>query len=207
MYKICINTKLKGYVTLTFLNFVPDFIGLNETKKLYKIYLNSKWKGPSTKAQSLNNSILNFRLSKEIKCISLRTLFDKKSLLNDFFLNVWFLNYKIIPFWFQCSNNPDPFSSLGDITFEFEVLWPFVSICMHSFLQTFCKALILLRHKGLLRPMDLSALFFNLLRCKDKALRKFLQEHIINDTKNINAKHKDARLNKVIRYYLTLILN
>lgn len=45
--------------------------------------------------------------------------------------------------------------------------------------------------------MDLLALFFNLLRCKDKVLRKFLQEHIITDIKNMNAKHKDVKLNKV----------
>lgn len=64
-------------------------------------------------------------------------------------------------------------------------------------LQTFCRALILLRHKGLLQPMDLLSLFFNLLRCKDKVLRKFLQEHIITDIKNMNAKHKDVKLNKV----------
>lgn len=48
--------------------------------------------------------------------------------------------------------------------------------------------------------MDLLALFFNLLRCKDKQLRKFLQEHIITDTKNMNAKHKDVKLNRVCLY-------
>lgn len=47
--------------------------------------------------------------------------------------------------------------------------------------------------------MDLLAHFFKLLRCKDKQLRKFLQEHIITDIKNMNAKHKDAKLNTVSR--------
>lgn len=82
------------------------------------------------------------------------------------------------------------FSSFGNSCFMF---------------QTFCRALILLRHKGLLQPMDLLALFFNLLRCKDKVLRKFLQEHIITDIKNMNAKHKNVKLNKVgflVLFYL-----
>lgn len=66
--------------------------------------------------------------------------------------------------------------------------------------QTLCRALILLRNKNLLTPTDLLSLFFHLLRCHDKALRKFLETHIINDIKNINAKHKNTRLNTVIIY-------
>jgi hypothetical protein len=65
-------------------------------------------------------------------------------------------------------------------------------------LQTLCRALILLRSKNLLTPTDLLSLFFHLLRCHDKALRKFLETHIINDIKNMNAKHKNVRLNTVI---------
>ncbi|XKL67457.1 hypothetical protein PGB90_002948 [Kerria lacca] len=72
--------------------------------------------------------------------------------------------------------------------------------------MTFCRALILLRHKGLLKPMDLLALFFNLLRCKDKQLRKFLQEHIITDTKNMNAKHKDVKLNRSLQNFMYTML-
>ncbi|KAK7580661.1 hypothetical protein V9T40_001290 [Parthenolecanium corni] len=72
--------------------------------------------------------------------------------------------------------------------------------------KTFCRALILLRHKGLLQPMDLLSLFFNLLRCKDKVLRKFLQEHIITDIKNMNAKHKDVKLNKNLQNFMYTML-
>nr|CAD7438177.1 unnamed protein product [Timema bartmani] len=61
--------------------------------------------------------------------------------------------------------------------------------------MTFCRALILLRNKNLLTPTDLLSLFFQLLRCRDKALRKFLQTHIITDIKNMNIKHKNVRLN------------
>jgi len=48
---------------------------------------------------------------------------------------------------------------------------------------TFCKGLILLRNKNLLAPTALLELFFQLLACQDKVLRKFLQTHIINDIK------------------------
>ncbi|XP_065199814.1 protein SDA1 homolog [Planococcus citri] len=72
--------------------------------------------------------------------------------------------------------------------------------------MTFCRALILLRNKGLLKPMDLLALFFKLLRCKDKQLRKFLQEHIITDIKNMNVKHKDAKLNTNLQNFMYTML-
>ncbi|PSN30739.1 Protein SDA1 [Blattella germanica] len=61
--------------------------------------------------------------------------------------------------------------------------------------MVFCRALILLRNKNLLTPTDLLSLFFQLLRCQDKALRSFLETHIITDIKNMNAKHKNSRLN------------
>lgn len=68
--------------------------------------------------------------------------------------------------------------------------------------MTFCRALILLRNKNLLAPMDLLQLFFKLLRSQDKALRLFLETHIINDIKNINAKHKNAKLNTQLQNFM-----
>ena len=59
------------------------------------------------------------------------------------------------------------------------------------------KALILLRNKNLLTPTALLELFFELLRCQDKALRDFLQSHIVSDIKNVNAKRKNMKLNSV----------
>lgn len=44
--------------------------------------------------------------------------------------------------------------------------------CVFCFCQTFCKALILLRNKDLIAPTGLLELFFELLRCHDKLLRK-----------------------------------
>ena len=68
--------------------------------------------------------------------------------------------------------------------------------------NSFCRALILLRNKNLISPLDLLELFFQLLRCPDKALRKFLETHIITDIKNMNAKQKDMKLNSTLQNFM-----
>lgn len=68
------------------------------------------------------------------------------------------------------------------------------------------KALINLRNKNLIPALDLLELFFQLLRCPDKNLRTFLQNHIINDIKNMNAKHKDMRLNSTLQNFMYSML-
>ena len=60
--------------------------------------------------------------------------------------------------------------------------------------MSLCRALVLLRHKGLLQLTDLLQLFFDLLKCQDKPLRKFLRDHIVTDLKNVNAKSKVTNL-------------
>lgn len=89
----------------------------------------------------------------------------------------------------------------------------YVSRCNHAqiiitifFLQTFCKALIQLRNKSLLEPTALLSLFFDLLKCQDKILRQFLQTHIVTDVKNINAKHKNAKVNTVLQNFMFSML-
>lgn len=72
--------------------------------------------------------------------------------------------------------------------------------------MTFCRALILLRNKNLLAATDLLELFFKLLRCQDKALRSFLETHIITDIKNLNAKHKNAKLNTTLQNFMFTML-
>lgn len=64
--------------------------------------------------------------------------------------------------------------------------------------------MILLRNKRLLTPTDLLSLFFGLLRSQDKELRKFLESHIISDIKNLNSKHKDAKLNRVCELWILI---
>lgn len=68
--------------------------------------------------------------------------------------------------------------------------------------NSFCRALILLRNKNLISPLDLLGLFFELLRCPDKNLRTFLENHIITDIKNMNAKHKDMKLNATLQNFM-----
>lgn len=72
--------------------------------------------------------------------------------------------------------------------------------------MTFCKALILLRNKNLINPSDLLELFFELLRCRDKLLRKTLYTHIVTDIKNINAKHKNNKVNVVLQNFMYTML-
>lgn len=72
--------------------------------------------------------------------------------------------------------------------------------------MTFCKALILLRNKNLISPSSLLELFFELLRCQDKLLRKTLYTHIVTDIKNINAKHKNNKVNVVLQNFMYTML-
>uniref|UniRef100_A0A6I8QPY4 Protein SDA1 n=1 Tax=Xenopus tropicalis TaxID=8364 RepID=A0A6I8QPY4_XENTR len=68
--------------------------------------------------------------------------------------------------------------------------------------MTLCKALILLRNKNLISPSVLLELFFELLRCQDKLLRKTLYTHIVTDIKNINAKHKNNKVNTTLQNFM-----
>ncbi|XP_036331858.1 protein SDA1 homolog [Rhagoletis pomonella] len=70
----------------------------------------------------------------------------------------------------------------------------------------FVKALILMRNKNLIPAIDLLELFFQLLSCPDKNLRSFLQTHIITDIKNMNAKHKDMKLNSTLQNFMYSML-
>ncbi|KAJ8953409.1 hypothetical protein NQ318_023526 [Aromia moschata] len=76
----------------------------------------------------------------------------------------------------------------------------------NSVRMTLCRALILLRNKNLLAPTDLLELFFQLLRCQDKNLRMFLENHIVTDIKNLNAKHKNAKLNTTLQNFMFTML-
>lgn len=87
-----------------------------------------------------------------------------------------------------------------------DILQTHYSILDSAMRMTLCRALILLRNKNLLTPTDLLSLFFHLLRCHDKALRKFLETHIINDIKNMNAKHKNVRLNTTLQNFMFSML-
>lgn len=72
--------------------------------------------------------------------------------------------------------------------------------------MTLCKALIMLRNKDLISPSVLLELFFELFRCHDKLLRKTLYTHIVTDIKNINAKHKNNKVNSTLQNFMYTML-
>jgi protein SDA1 len=55
----------------------------------------------------------------------------------------------------------------------------------------------MLKNKQMADPIAVLELFFELFRCQDKALRKYLYASIVSDIKAINSKRKDPKLNKV----------
>ncbi|CAI5524065.1 unnamed protein product [Closterium sp. Naga37s-1] len=63
-------------------------------------------------------------------------------------------------------------------------------------------ALILLRNRQLLGPTDLIPHFFRLFRCPDKALRKLVFAHIVNDIRRLNQKHRHEGVNRPIQNML-----
>ncbi|KAL9913632.1 SDA1 domain containing protein Mys45A [Glossina fuscipes fuscipes] len=70
----------------------------------------------------------------------------------------------------------------------------------------FVKALILMRNKSLIPALELLEICFQLMRCPDKHLRTFLQNHIIADIKNMNSKHKDMKLNSTLQNFMYSML-
>ena len=53
---------------------------------------------------------------------------------------------------------------------------------------------MLLRTKNLIEPKPLFEIFFTLIKCQDKLLRKTLFEHMLNDVKRIKTKLKNYKL-------------
>ncbi|KAJ3192667.1 Severe Depolymerization of Actin [Irineochytrium annulatum] len=76
-----------------------------------------------------------------------------------------------------------------------------------SLRKSMVQALILMRNKDVIETMTVMPLFFTLFRVSDKELRKMLQNHIVNDIKNSNAKAKNNRLNKLLQNFMYKMLN
>ncbi|MEQ2221966.1 Protein SDA1, partial [Ilyodon furcidens] len=87
-----------------------------------------------------------------------------------------------------------------------ELLMSYHTVMEPDLRMTFCKALILLRNKDLIDPTGLLELFFELLRCHDKLLRKTLYTHIVTDIKGINAKHKNNKVNTTLQNFMYTML-
>ncbi|KAM3936843.1 protein SDA1 homolog isoform 2-T2 [Leptodactylus fuscus] len=73
--------------------------------------------------------------------------------------------------------------------------------------MTLCKALVLLRNKDLITPSVLLELFFELLRCQDKLLRKTLQNFMYTMLRDSNAVAAKMSLDVMIELYRRNIWN
>lgn len=59
--------------------------------------------------------------------------------------------------------------------------------------QTLCKCLMLIRNKNLIEPVPLFEVFFSLIKCPNKSLRKALFTHMLNDVRRIKTKLKNYK--------------
>lgn len=80
---------------------------------------------------------------------------------------------------------------------------------LHKEVRKSCvSALILMRNKGVVKPMLLLRLFFKVMSTvQDKGLRLQLNAHIVNDIRNINKKGKrDDKLNRTFQTFLHKVI-
>jgi protein SDA1 len=74
--------------------------------------------------------------------------------------------------------------------------------------KTAVSALILMRNKGVVEPLNLLEIFFRLLAVvPDKGLREMLYRHLVNDVRNLNKKHKADSINRSIQAFLHRIVS
>mmetsp|Transcript_25107 Transcript_25107/g.54789 ORF Transcript_25107/g.54789 Transcript_25107/m.54789 type:complete len:831 (-) Transcript_25107:120-2612(-) len=94
----------------------------------------------------------------------------------------------------------------GDITMSV----PPSALQLHRDVRKACvSALILMRNKGAVPPLDLLELFFRVMSSvPDKNLREILHRHIVNDVRNVNKKGKrDDKVNRAIQTFLHRIVS
>lgn len=103
-----------------------------------------------------------------------------------------------------CHCYPEELSDYPQILID--VLRKYYMILNSEIRLIFCRALILIRNKNLIAPTDILELFFELLKCQSKPLRKYLQNYVIQDIKNINAKHKNVRINSALQNFMYSML-
>jgi len=73
--------------------------------------------------------------------------------------------------------------------------------------QTLCRALFLMRNKGLVSSSTVLALCFKLFRCPDKQLRTMLYKSIVSDIQQLNRKHKNNAVNRSLQNFMYSMLN
>ena len=87
---------------------------------------------------------------------------------------------------------------------------PTAALQLHREVRKSCvSALILMRNKGAVQPLQLLEPFFRLMATiPDKGLRTQLHKHIVNDIRNLNKKGKrDEKVNRSIQSFLHRVVN
>ncbi|VDK55870.1 unnamed protein product [Anisakis simplex] len=65
-----------------------------------------------------------------------------------------------------------------------------------------CKALVVLRNHKVVAPLDVLQLFFDLVRCEDKSLRKFLYGAVISQLRKFGKEKRDQKLLSKMQSFL-----
>ena len=76
----------------------------------------------------------------------------------------------------------------------------------HEIRLTIVNCLSIMCKNGILSPLEVIPLFFNLMRCQDKILRKRLTDYILSALTKINEKHKNVNINKNIQNFCEKLL-
>ena len=79
-------------------------------------------------------------------------------------------------------------------------------IIPHEIRLTIVDSLSILCKSGILSLLEVIPLFFNLMRCQDKILRKRLTDYILSSLTKVNEKHKNININKNIQNYCEKLL-
>ena len=76
----------------------------------------------------------------------------------------------------------------------------------HEVRLTIVDSLSIMCKSGILSLLEVIPLFFNLMRCQDKILRKRLTDYIISALTKVNEKHKNVNINKNIQNFCEKLL-
>ena len=76
----------------------------------------------------------------------------------------------------------------------------------HEIRLTIVDSLSIMCKSGILSLLEVIPLFFNLMRCQDKILRKRLTDYIISSLTKVNEKHKNVNINKNIQNFCEKLL-
>ena len=79
-------------------------------------------------------------------------------------------------------------------------------IIPHEIRLTIVDCLSIMCKSGILSLLEVIPLFFNLMKCQDKILRKRLTDYIISSLTKVNEKHKNVNINKNIQNFCEKLL-